>query len=314
MLLSSLEKTISNSRNILLVGIGGGFDFVQGIPVYEKLFELGKNVIWANLSFTRLDSLSGYDKYVLVNSTTEDIPNFNYFPEKYLCEWYEKTHKRSLSIYAFPRFGPKIIKNIVDMIIDKHQIDLIICVDGGTDSLMRGDEPELGTPEEDLSTLCALSFHENIEQLLITTVFGVDHYHGVQHYYFLKSVAELSKVNGFYGVESLLAESKEAKIYCDALNYIHDKMPLYKSIVASCLFEALNSTFGDTKLPVEPRDAESFITPLTSMYWYFDAKKVVDRCLYKKDILDLSLYYEVIDAIKEFRKDIKVQPSKSIKG
>lgn len=91
-------------------------------------------------------------------------------------------------------------------------------------------------------------------------------------------------------------------------------MPLSKSIVSSCLFEALNSTFGDIRLPVEPRNAESFITPLTNMYWYFDAKKVVDRCLYVRDIEDLSFYYDVMDAIKVFRKGIKLQPYKSIKG
>ena len=314
MLLSSLEEKIENSNNILLIGIGGGFDFVQGVPIYEKLLEKGKNVTWANLSFTRLDDIDGYNKYLLVNADTEYTLSLKYFPEKYLTEWYEQARNRSISIYAFPRFGPRIIREILDYIVDQHKIDFIIAVDGGTDSLMRGDEPELGTPEEDLSTLCALSSHSNIDQLLVATVFGVDHYHGVQHYYFLKAVAELSEHDGFFGVESLLPKSREAISYRDALNYIHSKMPLHKSIVSSCLLETLNFKFGDIELAVEPRKAESFITPLSGMYWYFDAQKVVERCMYMKEIENLRLYPEVIAAITNFRKGIEIQPSRSLKG
>lgn len=314
MLLSSLENKLKNSKNILLIGIGGGFDFLQGVPVYEKLHNLGKNIVWANLSFSDVHILDEYNKFVIVDAYTKNIPVSKYFPEKYLCEWYLKEHDRYLSIYTFPRFGPKIIKEIVGMIISEHSVDLIICIDGGTDSLMRGDEPELGTPEEDLSTLCALSFHKNIEQLLITTVFGVDHYHGVQHYYFLKAVSELSRKNGFFGVESLLPNSIEADVYNRILDYVHSKMQSYKSIVSSCLKESLQSNFGDIKLSVEPRNAVSFISPLTNMYWYFDAKKVASRCLYINDISDLKLYPEVTEAIKRFRNRIIIQPSMSIKG
>lgn len=37
-----------------------------------------------------------------------------------------------------------------------REIDCVILVDGGTDSLMRGDEVELGTPTEDMSSIAAI--------------------------------------------------------------------------------------------------------------------------------------------------------------
>ena len=36
------------------------------------------------------------------------------------------------------------------MLVDELGIDTIILADGGTDSLMCGDEEELGTPTEDM--------------------------------------------------------------------------------------------------------------------------------------------------------------------
>jgi hypothetical protein len=45
MFLSSLDDRIRNANNVLLMGIGGGFDFVQGVPIYEKLCELKKMLL-----------------------------------------------------------------------------------------------------------------------------------------------------------------------------------------------------------------------------------------------------------------------------
>ncbi len=74
MLSNSIDKKIEIARNILLVGIGGGFDFALAIPIYQNLISLGKTVYWANLSFSRLDLLPNYSKFVHVTAETEDIP------------------------------------------------------------------------------------------------------------------------------------------------------------------------------------------------------------------------------------------------
>ena len=43
------------------------------------------------------------------------------------------------------------------ILIEQLQLDTIILVDGGTDSLMRGDEAKLGTPEEDMASIAAVT-------------------------------------------------------------------------------------------------------------------------------------------------------------
>lgn len=49
-----------------------------------------------------------------------------------------------------------------EALVKKLNLDTIITVDGGTDSLMTGDECGLGTPTEDMSTICALNQIKNV--------------------------------------------------------------------------------------------------------------------------------------------------------
>jgi len=47
-------KNIESSRIVLIAGVGGGFDIASGMPLYRYLYDLGKEVVLANFSFTDL--------------------------------------------------------------------------------------------------------------------------------------------------------------------------------------------------------------------------------------------------------------------
>ena len=49
-----LPSILENCSPILVAGAGGGFDVYAGLPVYERLRSLGKDVFQANMSFTYL--------------------------------------------------------------------------------------------------------------------------------------------------------------------------------------------------------------------------------------------------------------------
>jgi hypothetical protein len=48
-----LNKLLS-AKNILLVGMGGGYDVFCGMPIYYELRKAGKNVILGNLTTSNL--------------------------------------------------------------------------------------------------------------------------------------------------------------------------------------------------------------------------------------------------------------------
>jgi len=92
------------------------------------------------------------------------------------------------------------------------KLDTIIVADGGTDSLMRGDESGLGTPKEDMMTIGAVRGLKNVQKkFLLNLGFGVDCFHGVKHCHFLENVAAISKIGGFLGTFSLMPQMEEYK-------------------------------------------------------------------------------------------------------
>jgi hypothetical protein len=48
-----LPADLEQSRRVLVAGAGGGFDVYAGLPIYERLRGLGKEVFLGNLSAPR---------------------------------------------------------------------------------------------------------------------------------------------------------------------------------------------------------------------------------------------------------------------
>ena len=80
-----LEK-LSDCNNILIAGMGGGFDVFCGLPIYFELINRGKKVHLANFSFSDITSLrDGVQLTTSLVGVSSDLKDIGiYFPEKYL--------------------------------------------------------------------------------------------------------------------------------------------------------------------------------------------------------------------------------------
>lgn len=240
-------EALADSQNILLAGAGGGFDIFSGIPLYFNLTQQGKKVTIANFSFTWLDLTTAkcvFPYCYKIESDNIDQSNRNYFPEKHLKQWFD-LHGETVDIYGFSRTGVNPLKKAYQYLIKTHDIDTIILVDGGTDSLMFGDEEGLGTPQEDMCSMAAVYRSGVKKQFLLSLGFGIDHYHGVSHYRFLENVATLSKTGGYLGLFQLMHDTIEAIKYKDAVAYANHKMPEMQSIVSNSIVSALDNEYGN---------------------------------------------------------------------
>jgi hypothetical protein len=142
-------KTVSEARSVLIAGAGGGFDIVSGIPLYLFLRSLGKEVVLGNLSFTALSFTDSAEVFPGTYRITEHSADVPYFPEKILLEWLGKRDEKP-AIYGFCNtLGVAPLSDAYRFVIEKYEIDTLILVDGGTDSLMFGDETKVGTIVED---------------------------------------------------------------------------------------------------------------------------------------------------------------------
>lgn len=297
---------IKDSQHVLLAGAGGGFDIYSGIPVYQNLIQSGKQVILANYSFTLLEETSSQEVYpncYQVRMGDSDRSGRNYFPEKHLCSFFGAKGSY-VTVYGWSRVGVQPTRDAYEYIIKKHAIDTIILVDGGTDSLMFGDEEGLGTPHEDVCSMAAAHNTGVKNQILLNIGFGVDHFHGVSHYRFLENLSELTREGGYLGVFHLLPEMKEARLLEELVGYANSARRGRESIVANSVVSAVQGNYGDFHRIKRTNGSELWINPLMSMYWAFDLHQVIRKVKYYGYIKDSQTIGDVYDGIIAYRQNL----------
>jgi hypothetical protein len=297
---------LEDSKNILIAGAGGGYDVFCGLPLYFNLKSQGKTVYLANLSFADVMRSTGRkitDSLVEVKATTEGYGS--YFPELYLTRWFARQDEK-VSIYAFENTGVKPLTEAYKALVKLLEVDTVILVDGGTDSLMCGDEIDLATPEEDAASIAAVMNLEDVStKLLVCLGFGVDTYHGVCHANFLEAVAALTQSQDFLGAWSLLPQMSEVQKYREASEYTFEQMSHHQSIVSSSILDGIAGKFGDFHRTNRTEGSKLFINPLMGLYWGFQLEGVAKRNLYLDRIQNTRTKHEISREIILFRSDLK---------
>jgi hypothetical protein len=304
---------LDSAQNILIAGAGGGYDIFCGLPLYFGLKNLGKNIHLANLSFASLPDGMDRISESLVKVTFSSPSPSTYFPELHLCRWFKERQDERVPIYCFERTGVVPLLGAYRHLTDLLAIDAVILIDGGTDSLLRGDEEGLGTPEEDAASLTAVSELDVPNKLLACLGFGVDHFHGVSHAHFLQAVAELTKADAFLGMFSLTKEMPEVEMYRAASDYVFRALPGAESIVSSSILSAIFGEFGDFHATGRTEGVKLWINPLMSVYWCFRLGQVSERILYREQLKASKNFDDVRRAIRDFRAQLSsLRPAQSI--
>jgi hypothetical protein len=299
-----LFAELRRANRVLVAGAGGGYDLFCGLPLFFALRDAGKEAFLANLSFSPLH-LTGarrlaYDLPLYeASADASPAPYINYFPEGYLARWF-RSRGEEVSVWCFERSGARPLRASYEALIDRLKLDALVLVDGGTDSLMRGDEEGLGTPHEDVCSLAATEGLDLPVKVLACLGFGVDHYHGVCHAHFLEAVAELTRAGAFLGAFSLTADMPEARRYVEATRSVFVAMPDHPSIVSSSIVSALEGRHGDYHATDRTHGSKLYINPLMTLYWAFQLAPVARRVLYLDALRQTDTWDEVHAALVTF--------------
>jgi hypothetical protein len=293
---------LETARTVLVAGAGGGFDVFSGLPLYFGLRAAGKQVHLANLSFSHLEAATGRQLAPAALEVTADSHvTAGYFPEWHLCRWF-RGQGEEVSIYCFDRTGFGPLLEGYRAVVDHLRPDAIVLVDGGTDSLMRGDEAGLGTPEEDIASIAAVDALEVAGKYLVCLGFGVDAFHGVCHAHALEAVAELTRQGAFLGALSLTRHMPEVRRYMEAAEAVCAAMWECPSIVCASILSALDGHYGDHHRTARTRGSTLWINPLMALYWCFRLGPVARRVLYLDEIKTTETAWDLIEAIDAFRR------------
>ena len=199
-------------------------------------------------------------------------------------------------------------------LVDTLKPDTLVLVDGGMDSLMRGDEAGLGTPLEDMASLLAAHSVAGVPRKLLACIgFGVDAFHGICHADFLENVAAIIQEGGYLGAWALTREMPEFGFYRQASEFVSSRMPRHQSIVNSSIISATEGRFGDYNATKRTEGSTLFINPLMPIYWGFLLEKVASRNLYLSEIAETESYQQLSMAIERFRAQLpKIRPWREI--
>lgn len=285
---------IASSRNVLIAGAGGGYDIASGIPLYLYLRRQGKNVVLANLAFTRLaltESEEVSPGAFRVTLQSQDLP---YFPEKYILEWLARQEEMP-AMYGFSNsLGVAPLQQAYEWIIGEHQIDTLLLVDGGTDSLMSGNEQGVATIVEDACSIIASSQVGISKSWLMATAFGVDEHHGLDHYACLENIASLTRSGAFRGAVSLTKEMEYGQQFLELIDYLNQRSSDDRiSIVANSIASALRGEYGDYHTSSRTQGSEQFINPFMSLLWFFDLHEVASRIIFRERVAKSQTMHEV---------------------
>ena len=300
---------LDKAKNILIVGSGGGFDVFCGLPLYFWLKKSGKTVHLANLSSGALGFCDAENPAPALWRITPHTAATKYFPEMHLSQWLTERYGET-PVYAIEPTGARPVCAAYEWLARTLRPDAIILVDGGTDSLMRGDEAGLATPEGDaVSLLAAHALVDVPKKLLVCLGFGIDTHGGVCHAHFLENVAALSRENAYLGAWSLDHDSDEFQLYRDACEFTFARLPHQPSIVNTSIIDAVAGKFGDIHSTKRTEGSTLFINPLMALYWSFRLEGVVRRNLYLEQIRNTETAGEVALAIEKFRDSLpKTRP------
>jgi len=279
-------------QNVLVCGCGGGFDFLQGVTLLPELERLGKRVILGSYSFgepERIDDApvvytaetGAVVKRVLGHST----PPSDYGPEVHLASFLDQERPGSAPhfVYAYyaRAFTVPALRAFYGELVRRHSIDAVILVDGGSDSLMCGDEEGLGDPIEDAVSVGAVATLEGPKLKLLCSIgLGADRFNGVSDAASLRAIAELTEVGGFLGAVSLEPTSPGFRFYKRCVEHVYTNQT-FRSALTGFILSAAEGHFGGEHVPPALKSRVSpgrfFVWPLMAMIWAFDVEAVARR-------------------------------------
>jgi len=307
-----LLARLKRHQRILIAGAGGGFDVYAGLPLYVALRAAGREVFLANLTFTYLGETDAATLAPHLSvATPETKGGDRYFPERRLAEWlHDAGHPAS--VYVFEKVGVRPLRAAYEHLVRVLRLDAIVLVDGGTDILMRGDEAGLGTPEEDMTSLAAVSKLAGVETFVASIGFGIDAYHGVCHAHVLENIAAIDAAGGYLGAFSVTAAMPEGRAYLAAVSRAQSQTPGRPSIVNGSIAAAIEGRFGDVRFTPRTADGELFINPLMAIYFGFELPVLAGRSLYLELLEGTESIFEVGARIEAFRTGVTARPRRPI--
>lgn len=269
---------LQGCKSVLIAGMGGGYDVFCGLPLFFDLRRRGFHVHLANYSFSDIQHCRHGTRLspTLVGVTAEEEDIFPYFPEYYLSQWFATTRQERVPIWSLHKTGARPLTADYQCLAQHLQVDAVLLVDGGVDSLARGDEAQSGTLVEDALSMAAVRHIAGLKTSLLVCA-GLGAEQDLTHAHIFENIAALTRDGAFLGACSLTRLMHACEPYEQALAYVQSQRFHDPSVINSSIVSALRGEYGDYHLTEKTRGSRLWISPLMPIYWCFDLEGVARR-------------------------------------
>ena len=311
---------IANCQNFLSAGMGGGYDIFCGLPIYLELksqfsqinFYLA-NLSFSNILFSKSAQLNNRIKLtetlVGVQPETEELSI--YLPELYLSRKLTEIYQEKITVWCFKITGAKPLLKNYQILIQHLNIDGTLLIDGGVDSLIRGDEKNKGTFIEDIISLAVVHQLNHLKVRLLTCIgFGAER--DITYAHIFQNLAHLTKVEGFLGSCSLINQMAVYQRYEEIVLYTQQQEGQDPSVINSSIISAVRGEYGDYHLTQKTQGSQLWISPLMPIYWFFDLPILAQQNLYIEAIKDTDKVRDAIYALSPILPTISKRKTEDI--
>jgi len=304
---------LKKCKNLLIAGMGGGFDVFCGLPIYFELQKQGQTVHLANFSFSDIENARHGIRLTptLVGINFDPNELYPYFPEFYLAEWFKLSKGQDISIWCFQKTGAYPLTENYHVLANHLSLDGILLIDGGVDSLMRGDEAEKGSLIEDATSLYAVNELSSIKHRFIAcTAFGAER--DITYSHVFENIAAITKEGGFLGACSLTPSMPSYQEFEKAVLHVQGKPFHDPSVINSSMISAVQGHYGDYHLTDKTKGNRLWISPLMALYWFFDMGVVAKRNLFLSQLQGTMTFREAVNRVLEFGRHITHRPQGNV--
>ncbi|MBI5534380.1 MAG: DUF1152 domain-containing protein [Deltaproteobacteria bacterium] len=310
MLQQPISKLLNSARSVVLAGCGSGYDVFGAVPLLFELALQGRQVHLASLSHADLPSLPGAAAFpgcanlykIGVGAATTDT----FCPEAWLSRWVEEKLGRRIPVWCMKPDGVQPLRRAWSQLLTHCEADCVILVDGGLDCVLRGDEVSIGSPDEDVSILAAISGIDSVRKFIAGLGLGAGLGFGVHHADILQRIAELTRERGFLGGTVLNGNNTAGTLYREALQFAFDHQPgLPRSHIHEAILRSLEGDFG-------AEYTKGWVSPLLSIYWFFDLMAVARTNVLLPCVDGTQTFEEVGACIQRARAGMNLRHSGTI--
>lgn len=288
-------------NNVLIVGMGNGFDLFSALPLYLELQTLGIQVHLASMSFVNVKRLNAGERLskTLVGLSAKDheVP---YSPESFLSHWFADQRNEEVPVWCFHKTGACPLLENYHMLIEHLKIDGILVVEGGHDALMRGNETHAGKLIEDALSLYVINELKEVPVRLLSCVgLGAAEEKSMDHVF--ENISRLTQAGAFYGSCALTPQMYAYQSF-EQLLLTANTHPLQDpSIINTSILTAARGYYGKYRLIKKAEDIKLWLSPLMPLYWFFDLEKVATSHLYLSELENTETFYEAVDVFNYSR-------------